>query len=269
MLKDYPAAHSMDTQYFMIDECGHVVACFSNESGAIPHGAITEVQSVSEGDDEEAYWFEDERSAIANIAPSHIGSLIKQFKGKHIEPKYAFFGQIFFLSEIPEEYKKPLEENGDPIKRALVRIIDKCPGYGKKVVLLARFDNLDGFHEKIHEAGICLTCTSAFNVRGVRVGEKREYIPFYDHPSANCNAYPYMLQFVPSDLKKIDELSISEEEKKELKEGPAMKGCFLKKPFWQPTDEFKHCELYGEDYTALSVKSDQFKGLLKSVFGYW
>lgn len=267
-MKDYPAAHSMDTQYFMIDECGHVVACFSNESGAIPHGAITGVLTKEEGDGEEAYWFEDERGALANVAPSHIGSLIKTFKGHHVDQRHAFFGQVYLLTKLPEEYKKPMEE-GDPIKRPLVRIIDKCPGYGKKVILLATFDPIKELNDKVHSEGTCLTCSSAFNLRGVRVGEKGDYVPFYDHPSANCNAYPYMLQFVPSDLKKIDELSISEDEKKSLKDGPVMKGCFLKKPFWQPADEFENCELYGEEYTPIPLKSDRFKGLLKSMFGYW
>ena len=259
----------MDTQYYMIDECGHVVACFSNESGAIPPGAVENVQAKGEGDGEEAYWFEDERGAIDNVAPSHIGSMIKTFKDHHIDPKHAFFGQIYILSKLPEGINFE-EEKKDPIKRPLIRIIDKCPGYGKKVVLLAVFEsNIGNFNEKIHSEGICLTCSSAFNLRGVRVGERGDYVPFYDHPSANCNAYPYMLQFIPSDLKKIDELSISEEEKESLRNGPVMKGCFKKKPFWQPADEFKDCHLYGEEYTPIPLKSDQFKGLLKSMFGYW
>lgn len=267
-MKDYPAAHSMDTQYFMIDECGHVVACFSNESGAIPPGAVDSIQTKDEND-EDAYWFEEERGAIASIAPSHVGYLLKTFKDHHIEPKYAFFGQIFFLSKLPEEFKLPAEEKGDPVRRPVVRVIDKVPGYGKKVYLLAHFGELGDLCERLHKEKLCIACTSAFNVRGVRVGEKGDYVPFYDHPSANCHAYPYMLQFVPQDLKKVDELSISEEEKQELRSGPTMKGCFLKKPFWQPTEEFKDCNLYGEEYTAISTKSEQFKGLLKSIFGYW
>ena len=39
MASDYPAAHSMDTEWFAVDKCGHVAVFHSGEEGAVPEGA--------------------------------------------------------------------------------------------------------------------------------------------------------------------------------------------------------------------------------------
>lgn len=38
-MKDYPAAHSMDTSWFAIDKCGHIAVFYSGEEGAVADGA--------------------------------------------------------------------------------------------------------------------------------------------------------------------------------------------------------------------------------------
>ena len=39
MPADYPAAHSMDTEWFAVDADGCVATCWSSENGSVPHGA--------------------------------------------------------------------------------------------------------------------------------------------------------------------------------------------------------------------------------------
>lgn len=39
--EDYPAAHSMDTSWFAIDEAGHVAVFDSGEDGAVPFAALS------------------------------------------------------------------------------------------------------------------------------------------------------------------------------------------------------------------------------------
>lgn len=272
-MKDYPAAHSMDTQWFISDECGHVAAFFSNESGAIPHGAAQDIRS-HDGDGDDTFWNADERSAVSEIAPSHIRWLTETFAGKHTDPKHAFFGQSFILSKLPKRFEDLLEKEAagatrSPAGRPIARVIDPSPETGGRgFIILSAFEASPEFHDLVHSEGLCICCTSAFNLRGVQVGEKADFIPFYDHPGANGNAYPYFLQFVPSNMKTIDELSLSPEEKTSLHDGVKMKGCFLDKPFWQPTEELE-CELYGDEYTPVLTTAPEFKGLLKSIFGYW
>ncbi len=93
-------------------------------------------------------------------------------------------------------------------------------------------------------------------------------IPFYDHPSANGDAYPYFLQYVPETLKKVDELRISDEAKKELKDGAVMPGCFLNQPFWQPCEDLE-CEFYGQEDQGKSVDDKLIEDLKHGPFGYW
>lgn len=272
MKKDYPAAHSMDTMWFAIDECGHVVACYSNESGAIPRGATTEIRTIEEEDVAEFFWHGDVRRSVSSIAPSHVHWIASTFANKHSDPKHFIFGALHILSSYPKEVEKALmerTEGGGPFERPIVHHVKASKATrGKEYFLVGFFGKEGGPHEFLHKKKLCITCTSAFNLKGQMVGEKADTIPFYDHPSANCEAYPYMLQFVPEKLLTIDELSLSNGEKEALRSGVVMKGCFLEKPFWQPADEFE-CELYGEEYKPVDLNNPRFKGLMKSLFGYW
>lgn len=269
-MKDYPAAHSADTLWFAIDECGHVVACYSNESGAIPMGAVTNLESENE-DSGPVNWEAEDRFALETIAPSHVHHLAETFVGKHKDKKYGFGGLFHILSEYPKEIEDCLVGiKTPPQNRPIVREIcaSKETG-GKKYYLLMTFDRDDLVYEEVHRLGICVACTVAYTIRAGRVGPKGEAVPYYDHPSANGNAYPYMLQYVPEKLKTIDELVLSEGDKKGLREGPIFGGCFLKKPFLQPAEEVES-ELYGEEYTPIEVNSEEFKGLFPGgVLGYW
>src|SRR5437016_3022820 len=42
MEPDYPASHSMDTQWFAVDRDGHVASFYSGEAGAVPKQAQAE-----------------------------------------------------------------------------------------------------------------------------------------------------------------------------------------------------------------------------------
>lgn len=270
-MKDYPAAHSADTLWYAIDECGHVVACYSNESGAIPTGAVMDLETREE-DNRHALWEEGDRFALETVASSHVHHLAETFAGKHKDKNYMFGGMLYILSDYPKEIDGHLA--GIPVAPQTRPIVREIPASketgGKKYYLLMTFDMDGSAYEAIHRhrLGICIACTTAYTLRASRLGPKGEAIPYYDHPSANGNAYPYMLQYVPEKLKTVDELALSEDTKKELKEGPTMKRCFLDKPFWQPYNEVES-ELYGEEYTPVEVKDPGFKGLFHSPFGYW
>ena len=51
MEPDYPAAHSMDTDWFAVDKCGHVALFRSGEAGAVPVEAVISL-GPDGGDDE-------------------------------------------------------------------------------------------------------------------------------------------------------------------------------------------------------------------------
>lgn len=269
-MKDYPAAHSADTLWFAIDECGHVIACYSNESGAIPTGAVTDIET-SRDEDSPFSWEGEDRLALETVAPSHVKWLVETFVGKHKEKKYLFGGLFCILSEYPKEIEnKLLEIKVSPHQRPSVREIPASDETGGKTyyLLMVVEDHNGDAYDEVHRLGVCIACTSMRSLRAGRVGPKGETVPYYDHPSANGNAYPYMLQYVPEKLKTVDELDLPEDAKKELKDGPVMPGCFLKKPFWQPYSDVES-ELYGEEYTPIEVDDEGLKGLIGSPFGYW
>src|SRR6185295_8980906 len=45
-LRDYPAAHSMDTTWFAVDRDGHIAVFDSGEAGAVPRDAYEEGATV-------------------------------------------------------------------------------------------------------------------------------------------------------------------------------------------------------------------------------
>lgn len=267
-MKDYPAAHSADILWFAIDECGHVVACWSSESGAIPTGVVTNIETPNEGNLID--WEERDRFALETIAVSHVHHLAKTFVGKHKAVKHTFGGMFHILSEYPKEIENHfIGASIAPQARPIVREIPASKETdGKKYYLLMTFDMDGSVYEDVHRLGVCMACTSAYTLRARRVGPKGEPVPYYDHPTANGNAYPYMLQYVPGKLRTVDELTLSRGAKEELKSGPIMPGCFLKKPFWQPYNDVES-ELYGEEYTPIEATDEELAGLIGSPFGYW
>jgi len=272
--KDYPAAHSADTTWFAIDECGHVACLYSGESGAIPHGAATDQITTSDEDNNDmSRWHNRERLAVATLAPAHVHWMAKTFNGRHRDPKYAIGGMFFILNNHNPKLEKILDHSYSdvPSDRPVMRVIEPSKKTGKKkYVLLTIFSNNQdpSVIQKIHTMGLCVACTSAFTINPMTVGKKGSPLVHYDHPSANCAAHPYMLKHVPEELKTLDELDLSRGEKLALKDGVAIKGCFLDKPFWQPAVDLD-CQLYEEDDPVVKVGSKTFKQLLTGLFGYW
>lgn len=275
-MKDYPAAHSADTMWYIVDECGHVASCWSNESGAIPENAVTNIETPEE-EEGTFMWHGDERASINSMDPSHVGVLAKTFEGKHADLRYRMGGTLYILSDFPMELEKKIAVYGDhPAVRPLVRTIEACPETGgRKLYLLGLFDldhvnvaenDLQGW---IHSEGICLSCVSAYKVAGEQIGPKREWTFHYTHPSANGCAYPYLLNHVPEKAKTLPELDISEADKESLRNGLVVEGCFKDRLFWQPDGELE-CQMYDDGSESVKVNDPDFEKMSKSSpFMYW
>jgi len=266
--KDYPSAHSVDTMFYLIDDCGHVAACYTNESGALPDGAVTE---ISGPEDEEGWlWNKKDRESFQVLDPAHIHKLAETFQGQHRTMDHAIGGAFLILSDFTPEVEKLLGQHSMvPGGRPFVRFIDPSPATGgKKYVIVSVFEMIKEIVAEIHKLELCVSCTSGYHLNAQHVGENKDFVFYYGHPGANCAAHPYMLSHVPENPKTIDEISLSADDKTRLREGIRFSGCFRDKLFWQPADDFK-CEFYGEEYGPIKVGSKTFNSMLKALFGYW
>jgi len=261
--KDYPAGHSTDSSWYAIDECGHVAACFTSESGALPENAV-EIGSYEEEEGSIAFW-NGECHVVETISSEHVGLLAKTFSGAHRDPKYGVEGLFYILTGLPGELRPfLLRKEGRPTADPIIRMAGKhaiAVDFGLGAPALA-------FYEKVHALGLCVACTSAYHLSGSRVGKKGDPVFSYGHPSANGAAWPYFLQYAPQRVKTLEGLSISKEERKALRKGIVIPGCFRDKIFWQPADDFE-CTFYSDDTKPISVDTEDFKGILRSPFGYW
>jgi len=257
--KDYPAQHSTDSSWYAIDECGHLAAFFTSESGALPKEAV-EISPYEEPEDDSFFWHRDDRLAIESISADHVGRLAETFKGDHCEMRMALGGVFFILQKLPRKLRAHLLDKkthpaNDPIVQVVGdRVVVGYFGFGEAAAK---------FHKTIHDLGLCIACTNSFHIRASRVGKNGDLVFSYDHPSANGAAWPYFLQHAPQEVKTIDGLSISEADKKELRSGIVVEGCFRDRMFWQPADSLE-CSFYSET-EPISSPND----LLHTLFGYW
>lgn len=278
--KDYPAQHSMDTQWYAVDDCGHVAACYSSESGAIPTNATTDSvdKYVFRSEEDDTYdWTH--RHAVLTVDPKYVDVLQGVHRTHYANPlgkDHHAMGAFMILRRLPENLRKIVDQGGeeaiysDKAIKPTYRILKD----GRALVLIcAGLQPGFSYHRfaaLVHQKGLCVSCASYYSIDSVRLGTtKKDAKPifYYKHPGANGAPYPYFLSYVPEDAPTIDELPISEEAIVSAKR-VRLSGCFKERIFWQPT-ETHVCELYGDGRDEIfRPEGADFQGLLQSVWGY-
>lgn len=290
--KDYPSAHSMDTMWYCTDECGHIAGCWSSESGAIPGSAPTELEDYTPSEDAGSQWHSNNIYALEKCDPKHIEWMINEFRSRH-DPRslqWAGGGVTFMekpgpkmLAEIMELMRETKPER--PECAGFIHTIGKDveqldlfekPKGSPELVAVMIFDRAHQFiYEFIHAKKLCIACTRHYTFRTVLVA-KDQPIFCFDHPGHNGAPWPYMLSFVPTkekiitlDMLKKIEPGMDPKVLRKLKE-TQIKGCFTKKKFWQPADDFE-CEFYDDakEYPPVSLKSADFEALKRDALEYW
>jgi len=288
--KDYPAQHSMDTMWYCTDECGHIAGCWSSESGAIPESATTEIEDYSPSEDEAPRWYSSNIYALETCDPKHIEWMLSEFRYRHQQFDRWFGGGVAFmekpgpkmLAEIMELMQETKPER--PECAGVIHMIGKDmeqpdlfekPKGNPELVAVMLFDRKHQFiYDFMHAKKLCVACTRHYTFRTTLVA-KDQPIFCFDHPSHNGAPWPYMLSFVPTKeklvtigmLKKIQPMDPKVLRK--LTE-TRIKGCFAKKKFWQPADDFE-CEFYDDvkESPPVSLQSADFKTMKQDQWGYW
>jgi hypothetical protein len=268
--KDYPAAHSMDALWFAVDECGHVAACWSSESGAVPE-VSGEIQT--EDMDKNQDWNAGHRAALNTMHPDHARWLAERFQGTHADREWQ--RDVFMiLSNLPDKLQKKIEavEQQTEVKnhfKPTFRVM--APSKGKKdgLTLAMVFSDQKGemrpLLREIHDLGLCQTCTSSWSIKTEFVGKPSSPVFCYRHPMYNGAPYPYMLAYVPEKIKTIDELGLSKDEIETVSR-VKVKGCFANRKFWQPADTHESAT-YDDGEKPVRPGGKVHNDLLKG--GYW
>jgi len=277
--KDYPAAHSADTMWYCVDECGHVAACYSSESGAIPSDALTEGMDAHTVSLEERKDYDySHKKAIDLIDPAHLDKLISVYGNVHITVvrERGTLGAFLILSHLPKTLRAQIEKAAEVQKedgKKHTPKIRELPD-GRAIVLICAGTQqgtaFGAVVKQAHEDGLCLGCSSYYSVDTVMVGkdEKSGHALFYyRHPGSNGAPFPYFLSFAPENAVLVDDLKIPKEVKEKL-QVVRLPGCFKDHLFWQPT-ETHGCELYdGPRSQPVRPEGATFEAMLHSEWGY-
>jgi hypothetical protein len=126
MAADFPAAHSMDTDWFAVDKCGHVALFSTGEAGAMPLGA--KILIGPEGGDDQ-------------LSEKLFGPLTEEMEDDDdLEyPDAAKAGIFRYQHETDNWISGPYERSQTPEKPAFLQRLP--PEVGKKLTGF-RFDDL-------------------------------------------------------------------------------------------------------------------------------
>lgn len=264
--------------WYCVDECGHVAACYSSESGAIPSEAITEAMDefVVNLEDRKDYDYS-HKKAVDLLDPEHLDKLITVYGHSHITVarERGTLGAFLIVSRLPKNLREMLEKAGETQKedgrKQSPKIRDLADG---RTIVLVCVGTQTGtaFGEvvkKIHEDGLCLGCSSYHSIDTVVLGKNKKMgraLFYYRHPGANGAPFPYFLNFAPESPVLLDELNLPKEVKEKLRR-VQLPGCFKEHLFWQPT-ETHECELYDARSQPVRPEGFAFDAVLRSEWGY-
>jgi hypothetical protein len=185
---DFPAAHSMDTEWFTVDKDGHVAVFDSGEAGAVP---------VAAGTDEEGVLLLRLAACLPAVLPLFD---LKEWVGpgdapetRHIRPEIYgdYYRILMFLETL------------DPIRDALgTALVAARPGAFGHAVFFEEGLTPELFR-RIHAAGACLACVSLFEHPDwpTRLGLYR-----YSHTCDNWISGPYAQDGRPDRPLRIDDV---------------------------------------------------------------
>lgn len=237
--QDWPAAHSMDTEWYAVDKCGHIAKFFTGEAGALPktgqhdNGLGGMLNDYLQSKEMLQGWSE---TALGMFATA----LRKE--GQHNLRKEAGEPGLFILTwtEEPKQMLFGLKLSGEVAKYREV-----TAGKEKLILLAAEMPKhaLDLLHQP--EAPICQGCyregdeTNLMDIFGVFS---------YSPGGGNDAIWPYECNYEPEDPSTVEELGFPR---------PALEFdfCFGDKPKFQVT-AYAECALYGDDYEDLIIPEE-------------
>lgn len=189
---DYPAAHSMDTEWFAVDQMGNVAHFDSLESGAVPECAFR-TPNIEESLDQIRVWFP--RHLPTEVSMGRLPGWLLE-KGCHELVENPEWVGILFV--------RSLDLAKSAIEREVVRVIPA--GENHALILLQAIPKLV---RKIHEAGDCLNCFSEpllYTNHVLRQAISYHGVYEYEHLTENWTSGPYGKFRTPAAPLHVDEL---------------------------------------------------------------
>jgi hypothetical protein len=226
---DFPAAHSMDTEWFAVDRDGHVAVFDSGEAGAVP---------VAAGADQEHDLLVQLAASLPPVFPLFD---LKEWIGpgdspesRHIraEHDWDYYRILMFLERL------------DPIRDELGTALVAAPSAAFGHVVL--FNELSpALFRRIHDAGACRACVSLLEHPDwpTRLG-----LYYYSHTCENWISGPYEREGNPARPLHIDEVPPDLRARLEGMRFATL--CFGETEEIQPVDHGL-CESWESDYLAL------------------
>ncbi len=178
---DYPAAHSMDSQWFAIDEEGNVAVFETGEAGAMPGAAA--------GESDRGYeWLESLRGSGGQllVAPYSL-------RGERTSPSHVNFtalGQQYVILFMGPESRDQIP--------SFARVLHTTTGIGVVCDTANATPEAQEWFRHQHAEGNCLECYATWHGFGEADGEVGAGGVYqYDHVCENWAAGPYALSVVP------------------------------------------------------------------------
>lgn len=237
MQPDFPAAHSMDTMWFAVDDDGHVAVFESGEAGAVPSDANL-------GED---YWdvLEEIVAAIPEGQALHelAGGLAPGETTTHLRSGGG--PVVLFLKSRAEAAEEIARHDGQPV-----------PGEPGEPV---RFEDLpEQAFAALHARGACLGCVYD-RVEGDEPDVGRHGVYVYEHLTDNWIAGPYGRRQRPAHPVPLDRLPASVRERL-----ARFQGRFADTPRLQPAEVWPS-DAWGASWMALDGSRHAFPGREKEA----
>lgn len=239
---DYPAAHSMDTMWFALDEEGHVALFDSGEAGAVPHDAY-------EGED-----WGPTLDALVQAGPR--GEPVHHLPGHRPVAQPTAVRHVTPHDRVPLHvllFLRSLDGVKDLLAAGTGRRVTASEGHG---VVFAAMDR--AVFERLHREDACLGCVHHWTVSAEPAAEAEEEptgraarrgLYVFTHATDNWISGPYGCVQRPS--QPLTEGAVPAAVRQRLVRFP---GKFSQADFIQPVEVWE-CEAWGGAWLASDEKT--------------
>lgn len=211
--EDWPAAHSMCTDWFGVDEQGHIALFFSDDSGAVPSGSLRSPEDYSCPDNLERWsafhtWLESSQPPGAAVIEGD--GLIEYYRDHvkhHAIRSYEKMPDCDTLKAHPKfagRYLMILDDQCPNIDKLGIEPCKFLPSTSKIVVDIEgeTFGRLRDWHEK----GVCLGCKYvyqeelAYAERGIFMYRHSQYATMAPYARLLLRSAPLSIYDLPEEL---------------------------------------------------------------------
>jgi hypothetical protein len=225
---DYPAAHSMDTHWFAVDDDGHVAAFESGEAGAVPTAGYV-------GENDFDLLGAVRAHAVRRDAVEDVEAYKAMMPREHLDTPEPFRGAsvILFLP------------SADAAQGLAGAEVDEVLATSGVAVIASGLDR--AAFDRLHAEGECLGCF--VYVESEEPGMADFGIFEYQHATDNWMSGPYVLQRLPRVPVTADRLPPSV-----LAHAVRFDGRFVETPRLQPA-ELWACESWNATWLASDMRT--------------